>query len=102
MLRLQPCVNQNSVSVNHGQGDGHLPCDALQCICVLVLKCTRTLIHGCVRKELLIFALECRSSCETVILVLHLVHVVLFLYAFSKLRLVHVVYVMHAGVSLGL
>ena len=53
-------VNRNSVSVNsvnHEQGDGHLPCDALQCLCVLVLnlKCTRTLTHGCVREELFVF-----------------------------------------------
>ena len=52
MQRLQPCVNscvnQNSVSVNHEQGDGHLPCEALQCLCVLVLN-----------------VLVCRSRCET-------------------------------------
>ena len=63
MQRLQPCVNQNSVSVNsvnHEQGDGHLPCDALQCLCVL--RSTRTL--GCAREELLFFVLVCRSSCK--------------------------------------
>ena len=51
-------MNRNSVSVNsvnHEQGDGHLPCDALQCLCMLVLKCTRTLIHECVREELFVF-----------------------------------------------